>query len=144
LQLPEQRPASDVDRCCIGKRFRRLLLDALEPPSVVSQEVLYVLISFRSVTPFTGQCQVADPVAAPLGPGVDVLDLQGNVLLVAIGALPTPLFKEISTYTKVFVKFSVLRATICRGQGEQPSQFLLHGYLLSLGLRSWQLEHSVA
>jgi phosphatidylserine/phosphatidylglycerophosphate/cardiolipin synthase-like enzyme len=27
------------------------------------------------------------------------------------------------------VKFSGLRATICRGQGEQPSQFLLHGYL---------------
>jgi hypothetical protein len=36
---------------------------------------------------------------------------------------------KISTYTKVLVKFSGLRVTIWRGQGEQLPQFLLHGYL---------------
>jgi hypothetical protein len=37
--------------------------------------------------------------------------------------------RMVSTYTKVLVKFSALRATIWRRQGEQLPQFLLHGYL---------------
>jgi len=94
-QSVEEGPAGGVDGCGIGQRLMQLPFDVLDPSRVFRKKGLDGLAALLLVAGDAGEGEVADPVGAASSFGTDVIDVERNVLRIAVGALPAPLFEQV-------------------------------------------------
>lgn len=128
LQCLEQPPAGGVDRRCVLQGSLGLGQDLLQPLGIVRQELPNVPAALRGVASLTGQGEVRHPVGPTFGPAVYVLDLERDVLGIAVGALPMPLLQQIlPDFVALECALLVLDATdlrVLHGLGIEADEFL--------------------
>src|SRR5258708_1514538 len=88
-ELVVECPARGVDGCGVAQRLLGLLLDFRMAEFGGGEGAL------SEIAGFAGQGEVADAVGAVAGFGEDVLDLERNVLFMAVGAGALPFVQKI-------------------------------------------------
>jgi hypothetical protein len=95
LQALKETPPGGIDRRRVCERRLGLGEHASQHIWSAGEEVPDVLRPFGEVAWLASQTQVAEPVGAPSGTGLDVLHLQGNVCGSAIRTRSLPFFEQI-------------------------------------------------
>src|SRR5436305_4396799 len=95
LEVLIECPSRGIDGGGIFEWSLRLCQNTLGHLWFLLQEHGQLLRPLGDVAFLTGQGEIADAVAPPIGSRNDMLDLQRNLLLAAIGAGACPLLKQI-------------------------------------------------
>ena len=98
FQPLHQRPACRIERGRILKRPLCLRQNARQPRRVFSKKHLDRQLALACISPRTTQRQVAHPVRAAERLRDNVLNLQGNVVPIAIRARAAPLRQQVFTH----------------------------------------------
>jgi hypothetical protein len=93
----EEDPACRIDSRCVLKGGFGLSQDTLEEIRLVCQEDDNILSPLTSIAGFTGQTEITDAVSPPISSGLNMLYLQGHILLATITTRSVPLLQQILT-----------------------------------------------
>ena len=94
LESLQEGPARRVHRGRILQGGFGLGEDLLESVRLVLEEHRDVLGALLAITGFAGQTQIAGPIAAAIGAGLHVFDLERHAFSVAIGTQTSPLLQQ--------------------------------------------------
>src|SRR5262245_12529155 len=89
LQSLEQIPSGRVDRCRVFQWLPGL------PFNLRKSELGSGFVAFSLIASLTGKCEIRYSITAPARLWNDVLNLERDICLEAVGASPAPLFKQI-------------------------------------------------
>src|SRR5262245_12891726 len=92
LQSLEQIPSGRVDRCRVFQWLLGL------PVNLGKSELGIGFVAFSLIASLTGKCEIRYSITAPARLWNDVLNLERDIRLGAVGASPAPLFKQILSH----------------------------------------------
>ena len=95
FQLFKQVPSSCINRCSILEWSFCQAQNLIQQFGLILQENPNVFCSFLVIASLASQCQVTDPVGTTIGFGLDMFDLQRNILGAAVGTCTSPFFELI-------------------------------------------------